>query len=200
MGIVQSMLIVISDSKEESALLFGLNAAELATVSISALALLVSLTALMHSLSARPKLLLTVTKHMEGEKYVGDVLMVYNCGRAGTVLTHVGIPLKGIALLSPVGKVGEAEVRVGTTFAPVTLGAGESRSFPFVLGLVPLADVNRVSKGFRVIHYAPRRLTRWKSYPMRAWAGFDDHAWKVYNPFVLSRSKTASVKHSTSMY
>lgn len=194
------MLIVINGSKEETAVLFGLNAAELATVSISALALLVSLIALIHSLSAQPKLLLTVTKHFEDLTYVGDVLMVYNRGRAGTVLTNVGIPLEGISLLSPAGKVGRVEVDAEKGTCPVALGPGESVLFPFPLGLDDLADKNRISKGFHVIYYAPRRPTRWKSYPMRSWPGYDKYAWKLFNPFKWAQSKRVSVKYSASKY
>ncbi|MBC9953258.1 hypothetical protein ICM05_01165 [Leucobacter sp. cx-42] len=160
--------------------------------------LVVSLSALLYTVSARPKIVLTVQRRFEPrhgkDVYVGDVLALYNVGRKGTLVTHVGIRAEGISVRNPSGKVGTVVEPAGGFTLPMTLAAGEGALFPFPANFGDEHEKFRLTRGYEVTYYAPRSPCRWKSYPKRSWPYYDKFGWKLFNPLVWSRSKSVRFK------
>ena len=132
------------------------------SVVVSAAALLLSLLAYIRAVGAKPSLIMSVRRHAtskEAGTHAGDVLVVYNAGRKGTLITHAGIRLPGTELFNPIGVVDG--ISAADTPRPMKLDPGEVALFPFRPNLGPDYEPYRDSRGYEIRYLVPRSPIRW---------------------------------------
>ena len=132
------------------------------SVVVSAGALLISLLAYMRTIAAKPTLIVTVMRHLtdkDQKKLVGDLVVVYNAGRKGTLITNAGMRIDGTDLASAKGEV--AGVKEEDAALPKKLDPGEVVIFPFA-AVFGQYEHFRDEKGYSITFLVPRGPFQWK--------------------------------------